>query len=514
MKVFSRLLARLFAAVSVLLLVVVLAFAALGSLATSSADDGPLVARRTHWTAEDRQLVAESLGLDRPLLFASDAPSAERTLGRAWQRLATELERRQGRADPQATAQLMQSVAEGAPIAPSADDAGLVQALRALGALGALGMDLRAPDLEGSQPVLDLCSAWRVTQREALRSAGVAADPALRHEQLSGAAAALADERVTEAELQLLRAAGAASLAPLAMAAAAPAARNPAANWGLVGALAAVHPPHGAEAVAFMERWWRRHGDEFTEAGPWAGLTRGFGGSRCGAWLLAAVAGDFGTSTRHHRPVGEILAERLPATVRTGTLALVFIIALAIPLACLGLRGGRGLCLALDGATALALALPETVLAVSVLMLLEPARGSEVLAALVLASGGAFYFAAHLRVRLAEVLAEPWVFALLMRGVRGLPLFTRHLLRPALGPVVTLTASALPLLVSGSLVVESMFGVQGMGAAAADATFHGDLPLAMASITLGGAATLSSWWLAEVVLLALNPRRNAGGVGA
>ncbi len=514
MKAPARLLVRFLAAVTVLLLVVVLAFAALGSLAQSSVEDGPLVLRRANWTTEDQQLVSESLGLDRPLLFADDPPTAERTVRRAWQRLAAELERRPGRADPAATIALMQRVVEGEPIAPTAEDVGLVQALRSVGMLGALGLEQSSLELAGSPQVLSVCSALRLRQREALRSVGVADDLSLRREQVRGAADALAADSVTESQLLLLRAAGAASLAPLAAAASQSTARNRAANWTLASELAAVHPPRGTERVAFMERWWRRHGDEFTEADTWAQFLRGVSGSRCGAWLLAAWRGDLGDSTRHHRPVAEVLRERLPASLRTGALALVLIVTLALPLAFLGLRGGRGMRCALDGVTALALALPETVLAVLALAMLDPARGSEMLAALVLATGGVFYFAAHLRVRLAEVFAEPWVFALRMRGVRGFRLFTAHLLLPALGPVVTLTASALPLLVSGSLVVESMFGVQGMGAAAADATLRGDLPLAMASITLGSAATLASWWLAELLLLVLNPRRNAGGVGA
>src|ERR1700722_4241300 len=57
---------------------------------------------------------------------------------------------------------------------------------------------------------------------------------------------------------------------------------------------------------------------------------------RYAAWLAAAASGDFGTSFRQHRPVAEVVLERLPVTMALGCAALVVSLLVALPLALLG----------------------------------------------------------------------------------------------------------------------------------------------------------------------------------
>jgi peptide/nickel transport system permease protein len=502
------------AAAAVLLFVLVLAFAALGSLAGANSDDGPLVAPQIHATPAERQLMRESLGLDRPLLMNADVPTAARTARRAWARVVSELERLEATGSLLEVAPLLSAFPSRELQTLDAKHSALALALRELARCAPLSGASRAGVRAVSTAVAEACQRLEAQGQAALSLAGLKPTAPEREQQLEQAALACAQGNESEEQRRWISVAGCAALPHLARAA--EVAQEPRAQvlWDRVREVAAIQVPAGSDPRAFTQRWWRRHADEFTPAGGLESIARSLSSSRCGMWIAMALRGDFGESTRHQRPVAEVLRERLPATMRTGWLALVLILALAIPLALLQLRARARLRLVCDGATAVALAVPETVVAVLALIVLEPARGNEWIAAGVLALGGIFYFAAHLRVRLEEVLAEPWVFALRMRGVKGQRLIFRHLLLPALSPVVTLTASALPLLVSGSVVVETMFGVPGMGSAAADATLHGDLPLAMSAIALGGAATLISWWLAEVVQIVLNPPRAARGVSA
>lgn len=236
--------------------------------------------------------------------------------------------------------------------------------------------------------------------------------------------------------------------------------------------------------------------------------------TRFARWCGAALHGDFGYSLEYRRPVSEVLTQHLPRTLQLGLCAWIVLLCISVPLGVMASRlrsaRGRGLFAFI---AALSASTPEIVLGTLLLALL-PGLWTFGAAVLVLSLGSALLLATHLRAALEDLQHTPWALALRGRGISGSGLLLRHLLRPALSPLVTLLGAALPLLVSGSVVVEHLFGITGMGEVSWLAATQGDLPLSMACVALGATLSLTGWLLADLVAAWLDPRRASYGVRA
>jgi peptide/nickel transport system permease protein len=116
------------------------------------------------------------------------------------------------------------------------------------------------------------------------------------------------------------------------------------------------------------------------------------------------------------------------------------------------------------------------------------------------------------RAGLLRSLGEGFVRAARARGVGGGRLFFVHALRSALLPVITLLGMSLPILVSGSLVTEVVFGWPGMGRLAYDAILAQDVPVVLATTVLTSLFVILGSLLADIAIAAADPRiRLAGG---
>jgi peptide/nickel transport system permease protein len=120
--------------------------------------------------------------------------------------------------------------------------------------------------------------------------------------------------------------------------------------------------------------------------------------------------------------------------------------------------------------------------------------------------------AAVLRYQLASmetVLDAEHVRAARASGTGGWRILLRHVLRPSLGPAVTLFGLDLSVLVSGALVVEMVFAWPGMGRVTAEAILGSDYPLALASSMLCAVVLISGRFLSEILAARLDPRQRA-----
>jgi peptide/nickel transport system permease protein len=97
---------------------------------------------------------------------------------------------------------------------------------------------------------------------------------------------------------------------------------------------------------------------------------------------------------------------------------------------------------------------------------------------------------------------------------KGLPerlVLSRHVLRNALLPVVTIVGLSLPGLVTGAIVVEEVFNYQGMGLLFFDAATHHDFPVLLGSTLIVGTATVIGSLLADIAYALLDPRIRYAG---
>jgi peptide/nickel transport system permease protein len=129
-----------------------------------------------------------------------------------------------------------------------------------------------------------------------------------------------------------------------------------------------------------------------------------------------------------------------------------------------------------------------------------------VLPALSLGLVGAAATARLLRSTLLEARASRFVLAATARGLSPRRVLWVHSLRPALLPVITVFGLALPMVVSGSVVVESIFSWPGMGLALWRAAEARDIPLVMGITLVGAAAVIIGSLIADLLYAVADPR--------
>jgi len=251
------------------------------------------------------------------------------------------------------------------------------------------------------------------------------------------------------------------------------------------------------------------------------------------SWLRAVLTGDLGTSFLYQEPVSKVLGRALPPTLLLTGCGLVFMLALGFVLALAAMRRAHGwadriitvLSLGLYGVPSFWLA-GVLVLVFSLLLgwfpashmhsvdaarLDGPARLIDLLHHLalpVLCLGlvGAAGTARYLRATLLDVRSSRFMLAARARGISERRLLLVHALRPALLPVVTLFGLALPVLVSGSVVVETIFSWPGMGQVAYNAARARDIPLILGATLIGTAVVILGNLIADLLYAVVDPR--------
>jgi peptide/nickel transport system permease protein len=129
-----------------------------------------------------------------------------------------------------------------------------------------------------------------------------------------------------------------------------------------------------------------------------------------------------------------------------------------------------------------------------------------VLPVLCLTYGGLAYLSRFVRASLLDNAAwESWRAAR-ARGLSAAAVIVRHGLRQAGIPLLTLAGFVLPALVSGSVIVETVFAVPGLGRLFVDAAFQRDVPVLMGLTLLSGTATLLGILVADLAYLWVDPR--------
>jgi peptide/nickel transport system permease protein len=121
-------------------------------------------------------------------------------------------------------------------------------------------------------------------------------------------------------------------------------------------------------------------------------------------------------------------------------------------------------------------------------------------------------FSRYMRSAAIDVLAQDFLRAVRAKGLPERLVLSRHVLRNALLPVVTIVGLSLPGLVTGAIVVEEVFNYQGMGLLFFDAATHRDFPVLLGSTLIVGVATVAGSLLADIAYMLLDPRvRYVGG---
>jgi len=248
-------------------------------------------------------------------------------------------------------------------------------------------------------------------------------------------------------------------------------------------------------------------------------------------WLGRVVRLDFGDSIKHHRPVRELIAERLPITLLLNVCAFTIMAVVALPVGAISAVHHRRF---LDRFSSLVLfilwSLPVMWVGQSLIAYLPrgwfPTAGLSsnnaemmpffpwladrlwhlVLPVLCLSYGTFAYLAKQVRAGMLETLRSDFVRTARAKGCPESVVILRHAFRNSLLPVITILAMVIPAMIGGSVVVETLFSIPGMGRLMFEAVTTRDYNVIMAVATLTGILNLVALLLADIGYAMADPR--------
>ena len=235
-------------------------------------------------------------------------------------------------------------------------------------------------------------------------------------------------------------------------------------------------------------------------------------------WIARAVRGDFGESFFLKVPVGELIADRLPVTLTLGICALVFALALSLPLGvAAAVKPNSWLDRLALGLSVLGQALPSFWFALILIIMFGlklrwlPVSGSSTWQHFVLPAIALGYYATPAFMRLTragmlEVLASDYIRTARAKGLRTMSVLFKHALRNAIIPVVAVAAVQFGFMLGGSIVIESVFSLHGVGYLGWEAISRADFPVVQAIMLILACIYVLLTLLADMLNAVLDPR--------
>jgi peptide/nickel transport system permease protein len=256
-------------------------------------------------------------------------------------------------------------------------------------------------------------------------------------------------------------------------------------------------------------------------------------------WLRQIVRLDFGKSfAPDGRPVIHKIRERLPVTLGLNAVELFIILALAVPIGVVSATRQYSM---FDKVTTIfvftGFATPDFWLALLLMILFGsqldwlPISGLRsqnweylsfwrqqwdivshlFLPVFVATFGGLAGFSRYMRQSMLEVVRQDYIRSARAKGLDENVVIGKHALRNALLPIVTILGLSLPGLVGGSVIIESIFAIPGMGQLMVQAVFQRDYPVIMGNLVIVATLTLGANLVADLAYGLVDPRIRLGG---
>lgn len=252
-------------------------------------------------------------------------------------------------------------------------------------------------------------------------------------------------------------------------------------------------------------------------------------------WLKRVFTLDFGFSYKDHRNVWDKISERLPITIQINLISIFLVYLIAIPC---GIYSSTHVESVPDKILTVGFfflySLPSFWVAVLLIMFFGggdfwdifpvygiSSVGSETMSLLpwlvdrlwhlvlpiaCLTYGGLAYLSRLTRASMLEVIREDYVRTARAKGLSERVVIFKHAFRNALLPLITLFAFLLPSMFGGSVIIESIFSVPGMGQLGFEAVLSRDYPVIMAITTISAFLTLAGLLISDILYAALDPR--------
>jgi peptide/nickel transport system permease protein len=275
----------------------------------------------------------------------------------------------------------------------------------------------------------------------------------------------------------------------------------------MIGADAIVSPQMVAELTRFFgldQPWWRQYA----------------------LWIGGLATGDLGTSWRTGKPVFTLILERLPVTIELTTLAVAFALLLGIPAGIISAtRRDQAVDTATRVGTLLGLSIPVfwqgtmLILFFSIYLrwmppvvwvdfVTDPRRNLTImlLPALCLGTASAANIARTTRASMLDVLRSEYIRTAAAKGLTGRLVVLKHALKNALIPIVTVAGLQVGILLGGTVVVEEVFTLPGVGRLVLWSIYQRDYPLTQSTILFIAVMFMTINLLVDVLYGYLDPR--------
>jgi oligopeptide transport system permease protein len=241
-------------------------------------------------------------------------------------------------------------------------------------------------------------------------------------------------------------------------------------------------------------------------------------------YMAGLVRGDLGNSYVYGgRPVSGIILERLPVSVFLGTQAIIVGLVVGLFLGIVSALKQNSI--SDSGAAFLAVlgvSIPDFVLAPLAQYWLGLKLGifpiaffeswwHSVLPSLVLSTTIAAVIATFTRTEMLEVLGQDYVTLAKAKGLSRLAVVLRHVLRNSMIPLVTIMLPLTAYLVTGTLIVETVFSIPGLGEQFVRSIFEKDFPIIMGTTILFSAFFVASYLLQDILYGLIDPRIRVAG---
>ena len=259
-------------------------------------------------------------------------------------------------------------------------------------------------------------------------------------------------------------------------------------------------------------------------------------------WLKRMATLDFGTSYKDHRPVTEKILERIPISLQLSLISIFLVYLFAVPIGVFAAVKQRSL---LDRGLTLGLfvlySLPNFWTAMMLILFFGGGRffawfpvyglnseGAEiwpwsawlwdrlwhlVLPVFCLTYEGLAYISRQQRAGMLEVIRQDYIRTARAKGLSEKVVVFKHALRNSIIPIVTLLASLFPAMLGGSVIVESIFSIPGMGKLGFDSILARDYPTIMGIATISAFLTLIGILFADLAYTLVDPRITFTGKG-
>jgi len=249
------------------------------------------------------------------------------------------------------------------------------------------------------------------------------------------------------------------------------------------------------------------------------------------SWLGALVQLDFGISFSSGKMVKDEILDRLPITLTINVISMVLIFVIAI---WLGIRSAMKQASSQEQLikqfSLVSYSMPSFYLALILIMIfsvgydLFPVSGLHgveenagfwtyygdmawhlTLPIAVIVFGGIGSLALYVRSLTIEILKSDYIFFARSRGLSSRTIFYRYILPNLSAPIITILGLSLPGLIGGSVILESIFSINGMGLLFYQSALSLDYPVIMGILMIGAFLTLLGNMLADMILLLINP---------